>query len=79
LSLKREVTSTGGIAQEYLAVLRDGLEELDTGTETDEERHALLEMKRGRAFALVEKILIGKDGRLDVRSLLLGSPDLPGL
>jgi len=64
------------VAREYLASLRDGLEELNSTPETKEERLELFEMKRKIILALVEKVLIGKDRkltvifRLNVRSLL---------
>ena len=88
LNLKREMMSISEIARlsafddwedvarEYLASLRDGLEELNAEPETEEERHELFDMKQKIVLALVEKVLIGKDKkltvvfRLNVQSLL---------
>jgi hypothetical protein len=68
------------VAREYLSSLHDGLEELNTEPETEEERHELFEMRRKIVLALVEKVLITRDKdeekkltvifKLDVRSLL---------
>jgi hypothetical protein len=68
------------VAREYLASLYDGLEELNTEPETEEEQHELFQMRRKIVLALVEKVLITRDKdqekkltvifKLDVRSLL---------
>lgn len=88
LSLKRKAMNIGEMAalsafdgwedaaRAYLAILSDGLAELDANPETDEERRELFAMKRDIVLALVDRVQIGKDRelvvsfKLDARSLL---------